>query len=109
MGCVFTLISQDRLSTPADRHSDSDEVYAAVVNWRTAHPGEGPKAKRLVFSGTTVQYSCFAEKPEDCATKVREQLTRAFGQDLEMGVLSDSLERNKDRGPLSKSIPTVLP
>jgi hypothetical protein len=52
-GCVFTLIPQDRPSTPADRDSDSDEVYAAVVIWRTAHPGEGQKAKRLVFSDTT--------------------------------------------------------
>lgn len=108
-GCVFNLISQDRPSTPVDRDSDSDEVYAAVVNWRTAHPGEGPQAKLLVFSDTTVQYSCFKEKPEDCATEVREQLTRTFGQDLEIGVLSDYLERNKDRGLLSKSIPTNIP
>jgi hypothetical protein len=107
--CVFTVIPQDRPSTPADRDSDSDEVYAAVANWRTAHPGEGPKAKRLVFLDTTVQYSCFEEKPADCATKVREQLTRAFGQDLDISVLSDYLEHNKDRGPLSKSITTGLP
>jgi hypothetical protein len=108
-GCVFTLIPQDRPSTPAERDSDSDEVYAAVVNWRTAHPGEGPKAKRLVFSDTTVQYSCLREKPEDCATKVREQQMKAFGQELQMDVLSDYLEHNKDRGPLSKSFPTDLP
>ena len=109
VGCVFTLISQDRPSTSADRDSDSDEVYAAVVNWRTAHPGERPKAKQLIFLNTTVRYSCLGEKPEDCATKVREQLTRAFGRDLELGVLSDYFEHNKDRGPLSKSIPTDLP
>jgi len=90
--CVFTLIPQARPSTPADRDSDSDEVYAAVVNWRTAHPGEEPKAKRLVFLDTTVEYSCFAEKPEDCATKVREELTRAFGHDLDASVLNDYLE-----------------
>lgn len=109
VGCLFTFISQDRPSTSADRDSDSDEVYAAVVNWRTAHPGEGPNAKQLVFLNTTVQYSCLGEKPQDCATKVRERLTRAFGQDLELGVLSDYFEHNKDRGPLSKSIPTDLP
>jgi hypothetical protein len=109
-GGVFALNPQDRLSARADRDSDSDEVYAAVVNWRTAHPGEGPSAKRVVFSDRTEQYSyLFTKKTEDCATKVREQLPRAFGQDLEIGVLSDYLEHNKDRGPLSKSIPTGLP
>ena len=109
-GGVFALNPQDRPSAPADRDSDSDEVYAAVVSWRTAHPGEGPSARRVVFSDRTIQYSCFLnEKTEDCATKVREQLTRAFGQDLEIGMFSDYLDRNKDRGPLSKSIPTGLP
>jgi hypothetical protein len=108
-GCVFTLIPQDLPSLPADRDSDSDEVYAAVVDWRIAHAREGPKAKRLVFSDTTVRYSCFTEKPEDCASKVREQLTQAFGQEPEMGVLSNYLEHNKDRGPLSKPILTGLP
>jgi hypothetical protein len=96
-GCVFTVISQDRPSTPPDRDSDSDEVYAAVVNWRITHPGEGAKAKRLVFSDTSAQYSCLTEKPKDCVTEVRGELTRAFGQDLETGVLSNYLECNKDR------------
>jgi hypothetical protein len=107
--CVFTLTPQDRPSSTADRDSDSDEVYAAVVNWRTAHPGEGPDAKQLVFLDTTVQYSCLGEKPEDCAKNVREQVSRAFVEDLEMNTLTDYLEHNKDRGLLSKSIPTDLP
>jgi hypothetical protein len=108
-GCVLTVISQERPSTPPERDADSDEVYAAVVNWRIAHPGEGAKAKRLVFSDKTAQYSCLKEKPKDCATEVREELTRAFGQDLDTGALNNYLECNKDRGSLSKSIPTGLP
>jgi hypothetical protein len=107
--CVLTLIPQDRPSTSADRDSDSDEVYGAVVNWRVAHPGEGPQAKRLVFSDQTIQYSCFSEKIEDCAAKVKEQLPLVFGQDLEISLLTDYLEHNKDRGSLSKSILTGLP
>lgn len=106
--CVFTLTPHDPRATPADRDSDADDVYAAVVNWRTAHPGEGPSAKRLVFLDTTVQYSCLGEKPEDCVTQVRRQLTQAFGKDLDAKVLGDYFERNKDRGPLSQTIPTDL-
>lgn len=107
--CAVVLIPQDRPATPTDRDSDSDEVYAAIVNWRADHPGEGPKAKQLVFSDTTVQFSCLREKPEDCVTNVREQLTQAFGNRLDSNVLNDYLEHNKERGPLSKSIPTDLP
>jgi hypothetical protein len=107
--CVFTLIPQGRPSTPADRDSDADEVYAAIVNWQIDHPGEGPTAKQLVFSDTTVQYSCFEEKPEDCGAKVRQQLTRVYWGDLDTSGLDDYLEHNKDRGPLSRSIPTALP
>lgn len=107
--CVFTPIPQDHPSTPTDRDSDSNEVYATVVNWRISHPGEGAESKRLVFLDTTIRYSCFTEKPDECATKAREDLTRAFGKDLDTGVLSDYLESNKDVGPLSKSIPTDLP
>lgn len=107
--CAVALIPQDHSATPTDRDSDSDEIYAAVVNWRIDHPGEGPKAKQLVFSDTTVQYSCLEDKPEDCATNFRKDLTKAFGHELDSSVLNDYLERNKDRGPLSKSIPTDLP
>lgn len=107
-GCVFTSIPQVRLATPTDPDSDSDEVYVAVANWRTEHPGEGPKAKVLVFLDTTVPYSCRGEKP-DCSTQVRERLTWSFGKDLDSSVLNDYFEHNKVRGPLSKSIPTDLP
>ncbi len=107
--CVFALSPHYRPSTPTDQDSDSDEVYGAIVNWRTAHPGEGPKPTALVFLDTTVQYPCLTGRPEECATATRESLTRTFGQDLEVDLLNDYLENNKDRGPLSKSIPTDLP
>jgi hypothetical protein len=108
-GCVFTAIPQDHPSTQTDRDSDSDEIYAAVVNWRTTHPGEGAESKRLVFLDTTIQYSCFTEKPGECPANVRENLTRVFAKDLDPAVLSDYLASNRDVGPLSKSIPTSLP
>jgi hypothetical protein len=108
-GTVFMLIPQDRASTVSPHDSDSDEVYAAVVDWRTAHPGEGPKVKLLVFADTTEQYFCLGEKPGSCATKVRKELTGVFGRDIGIDVISDFLEQNKDRGALSRSIPTELP
>jgi hypothetical protein len=107
--CIFTLSPHDRFSTPTDQDPDSDEVYNAIVNWRVTHPGEGPTAKALVFLDTTVQYSCLTEKPEECATATRKHLTQTFARDLDMGLLNDYLEHNKDRGSLSKSIPTDLP
>lgn len=106
--CVLTLGPHYRSSNQTDQDSDSDEIYGAVVSWRIARPGEGPRPTTLVFLDTTVQYFCPTEKPEECATAARARLTQTFGQDLNMGMLNDYLERNKDRGPLSKSIPTDL-
>ena len=109
-GCVLALNPQEPHSASAtDRDSDSGEVYAVVVNWRIGHPGEGPKAKQLVISDTTTQYSCLGEKPEECAGKVKELLARVFGEDLEASVLNDYIEQNKERESLTRSIPTDLP
>jgi hypothetical protein len=102
--CVVALSSQARSSGPADRDSDSDDVYAAVINWMIAHPGEGPKAKQLVFVDTTIQYSCLLEKREDCPNAVRRELRSVFGQELDSDLLTAYLDQNKERAPLPRSI-----
>ncbi len=107
--CVSAPCPQKQPSTSADGASDSDEVYAAVINWRNAHPGEGQTGTQLVFLDTTTAQSCFAAKKEDCPKEVQERLKEILGQDFDVSLVNDFLEQNKIRGPLSRSIPTDLP
>lgn len=47
------------------------------------------RAKRLVFSGVTLQCFCSTAEREDCAATVKQQLPRIFGEDLRSDALRD--------------------
>src|SRR2546426_6944889 len=71
---VHLLVSQSQqgpAAQPVD--AESDLIYRGVVDWRVAHPGEGPKAKQLVFLDTTVPYSCLGSEEKDCSSEVKKQ------------------------------------
>jgi len=88
--------------------ADVDAIYSAVIDWRTAHPGEGPKAGQLVLLDTTEKYSCFGSEAADCTAKTRNQLTGMFGKDMDLRTIDDYMERNAEKKALSKTIPTTL-
>jgi hypothetical protein len=89
--------------------AESAAIYRVVVDWRFAHPGEGPKAERLIFLDTTVPYPCRGGGEEDCSAKVKNQLAIVFKNLVTPDVINDFLNRNSSQGPLSRTIPTDLP
>jgi hypothetical protein len=106
---VFAAHPQDQSSATKDSDADADQIYSVVVAWRASHPGEGQTPKQLVFMDTTVQYSCLFADNSDCASKVKADLPKRFGDDLDPLLLDDFLARNRDTGRLSQTISTDLP
>jgi hypothetical protein len=109
---ITTSLTQDdakpAISVASD--TDVDAVYAAVLEFRVGHPGEGPTAKQVVLSDTTIGSNCFGtKKPEDCESEARMRLKGGFGSKVDEEAVEDFLAKSKEQIPVSRSILFDLP
>ena len=82
LSLVFSGFAQNTLAQQlADFDKESEDIYASIIDWRVARPGEGPTASEIVILDKTVPMSCIGAKRGDCTGETRKNLNSIFRKD----------------------------